>query len=175
MKKIAITLTLLSFVLMTSAQTKVDAKCKLWTPTNFCDSSETLNIPTQLYATNCTMDIKTCKQIENKKNLQGVHISFSSKTDSTFNLTRKFRNISLTKKSDGKIIHPYAIKWYGFEFNSKTGKENSFLGYLINNLKTNKFIVTYDLNKTYDLIILFESAEQGDEIVIDNFVKVKIE
>jgi hypothetical protein len=121
------------------------------------------------------MDVQTCQQIENKKNLHGVHIKFSSTTDSTFNLTSKFKNISLKRKADGKIIHPYAIKWYGWDYDSKTGKEFSFLGYMINRFKTSKYTVTYNLNKTYDLILLFDSAEKGDVIEIDNFIKTTIE
>jgi hypothetical protein len=174
MKTTVITLTIMTLALFSSAQSKVDAKCKLWTPTNFCDTSETLNLPYLMYGTNCTEDVRTCQQMEDK-NLIGVHITFSSKTDSTFSLKSKFKNISLKKKSDGKVIRPYAIKWYGVDYDSKTGKLIPFLGYLLNNLKARTFVVKYNLNTTYDLIILFKSAEQGDQIVIDNFIDVKIE
>jgi len=175
MKHLGTLLILFGLTFTTFAQTKIDANCHLWTPKNLCDISDTLNIPSQLKAKNVTGNTLTCKEMEKKnKNLQGVIIRFSSMTDSTFTLTSKFKNITLKKKTDGKIIHPYAIMWYGFTFPDSTGRENEFIGYMINHFRATEYNVYFKLNKTYDLILLFDSAEKGDRIVVDNFVDVEI-
>jgi hypothetical protein len=174
-KQIGIVLTFLTISFGGFAQTKVDATCSLWNPKNFCDLSDTVNISYSIYCRSCTWTTLTCEQMENKKGLQGVHIRFSSKTDSAFSLTSKFKNISLKKKTTGKIIHPYAILMYGMDFDSKTGKETAFVGYMTNRFKVHGYDITYSLNKPYDLIMLFNNAETGDKIVIDNFIETEIE
>ena len=175
MKHLGTLLILFGLTVTTFAQTKVDANCHLWTPKNLCDISDTLNIPSHLKAKNAKWNTLTCKEMENKnKSLQGVIISFSSKTDSTFSLTSKFENISLTKKADGKVIHPYAIMWNGFTLPDSTERENEFIGYMINHFKATEYNVYITLNRTYNLILLFDSAVKGDRIVVENFLDVEI-
>jgi hypothetical protein len=173
MKNISLTLALICFSLLASAQIKVKAKCTLWNPTSLCDISDTLNIPGEVCAKDVTWNDLRCNEIK-KKGLQGVHIRFSSKSVSTFSLTSKFKNISLKKKDSEKIFHPYAILWYGTDYDFKTDNMVNFLGYMTNRFEAKEYIVTYELNKPYDLIMLFDEAAPGDNIVIDNFLNVTI-
>jgi hypothetical protein len=174
MKNFLITFALICFSLLASAQIKVKAKCKLWNPTSLCDISDTLNIPMEISGRNVNWTTLKCQEIK-KKGLQGIHIRFSSKSVSTFSLSSKFKNISLKKKDTEKIIHPYAILWYGTDYDFKTENMVNFLGYMTNRFEATEYVVTYELNKPYDLIMLFDEAAPGDNIVIDNFLNVTIE
>jgi len=173
MKKFGIILILLSISFLASSQTKTEAKCSLWKPKTFCDISDTLNVPSALQCIHCTWSTLKCEKIEKKGNFIGVHIRFSSKTDSTFSLESKFKNITLIKKVGEKKIHPYAILWYGQEFD-KDEHMIWYLGYMIKKFRAKEYIVKFKPNKPYDLIFLFRKAAQGDKIVIDNFIETEI-
>jgi hypothetical protein len=175
MKNPGLTLALVCFSLLASAQVKVNAKCTFWNPQSFCEISDTLNIPMQAHGKDVKWNILTCQQINTSNELQGVHVRFSSKSVSTFAIESRFKNISLKKKDGNKTYHPYAILWYGTEYNDKSCKMVSFIGYLTSQFTAKEYTVTYELNKPYDLIMLFFGAAPGDKIVIDDFLEVEIE
>jgi hypothetical protein len=175
MKNFVLTLALICFSLLASAQNKVKAKCTFWTPPSLCEISDTLNIPMQARGKDVKWNILTCQQINSSNELQGIHVRFTSKSVSTFSIESRFKNISLKKKDSDKTYHPYAILWYGTEYNDKSCKMVSFIGYLTSQFTAKEYTVTYELNKPYDLIMLFYRAAPGDKIVIDNFLEVEIE
>jgi len=63
---------------------------------------------------------------------------------------------------------------YGMDYDKTKGETTSFVGYITNHFKVNNYKVTYKPNILYDLIFLFDSAELGDKMVIDNFIEVEI-
>jgi hypothetical protein len=175
MKIYGILVTLFNLSLLTSAQTEVNSTCNIGAVKYFCNNYDSLNIPSNTRAKECRYRFLTCKQIARKNHLTCVHIKFSSQTDSTFLLESKFENISLKRKVDGKVIHPFAILSYTAQYISPNGSETLFIGFITKSFKAKEYIVSYKLNLQYDLVLLFRGAEPGDKIVIDNFIDVDID
>ena len=118
-----------------------------------------------------TVMYTTCEKLDKMGNLTGVWLTLSTKDGSIINFESNFKNINLIKKSDGKTIHPFAILWPD-EYNSN-GKKN--LQYLTSALKTTKFESKFSFQKKIDLLLIFTGAENGDKLIIDNFVEAVIQ
>lgn len=174
MKHLIFILGLLNFSILTTAQSLTEVKSVFCSPINICNLSNSLNIPKNISAKECTWKTLTCEQIESKGDFIGVHIKFKCKTDIIFSLKSNFKNIKLINKVTEKILHPYAILWNDSEFNSTTDTEIPFIGYMTNNFKAEEYNVSCLQNEQYDLILLFEKAELGNKLVIENFIETEI-
>lgn len=145
-------------------------KCKIWKPESFCDLPDSIKTPGS-YCLDCTLKNKTCKQIEKKKNLVGVWITFTAETDTTFVLANKFKNISLVRKNNKKEIRPYAfLHWDQIFSDHKLIFEYVYMTFV----RSKNYYLIFKAKTQVDIIFIFPGAEKSDKIVIDNFLQVEI-
>lgn len=165
---------LLSLVIMIiSNGQNVESNIRLWQPKSFCNMPEDVNICYKISCNDCSWQYTDCEKMDKKK-LKAVRITFSSSTDTTLNLTTKFENISLKGKNSGKILHPKAILMAESDFNHETGESYQYKTYMTNRFKVAYYTLTFYPDESYDLILLFDDAETGDKITIDDFIEDKI-
>jgi len=170
MKTSCIILFALFLTIVTHAQSESVVKCNIWKPASACDLPKSLNVPTQWSCRNCFWTYKECEKI-NKKSWTGVWLTFNKETDSTFYFKSHYKNISLTNKKTNKIIHPKAIAWYPICMSNP----NCDLEFMPKSLRTKEFIVNFKPKTNVDLILIFDSAEPGDKLIIDNFIEAEIQ
>jgi len=156
------------------AQNSNDINCKIWKPESFCQIPESVNIPCYIFGKDCTWNFKTCREIDKENDLTGIWITFVKSPDSTFVLEDKFQNISLVKKNGENKIHPKAILWYNRHETPVDNDNETVLEYMTSDFKAKEYKVTFKPGEKTDLILLFREAEEGDEIIIDDFLTSKI-
>ncbi|MEI6123479.1 MAG: hypothetical protein WCQ95_07600 [Bacteroidota bacterium] len=174
MKKSACLIPLFFVSFCVFGQTKTDAKSHIWAPSNWCELPANLNIPCNIECRNCYWKTITCEEIAKKGTYTAVRIRFMSKTDSTFGLKTKFKNIGLKTKANGRILHPYAILWHNSEIDSKTEEMVDKISFMTNKFRTKSYVVKFKSGQAYDLILLFKQAQAGDIVSIDKFLKTEI-
>ena len=82
--------------------------------------------------------------------------------------------ISLVKKNGENKIHPKAILWYNRHETPVDNDNETVLEYMTSDFKAKEYKVTFKPGEKTDLILLFREAEEGDEIIIDDFLTSKI-
>jgi hypothetical protein len=172
MKNICLIFILTFLSAISFAQKNSVLKCKIWKPESFCNLPDSLNIPMSITGRNCTWDFKTCEEINKEGLLTGVWLSFKRVSDSCFFLESKYKNISLVKKSNKEVVHPSAILWFNSHDldnnNCKAGFEYMTV------FKVKYYKVNFKPKEKTDMILLFREAENGDEIIIDDFIQTLI-
>jgi hypothetical protein len=167
MKKIFFFLATITLACSCSAQDQ----CRLWKPASFCDIPDTLVTFTLIHGENVTWHTLSCTEFDKKKNeMTGVWITIRNSKDTAFSISTRYRNIRLLRKSDGKVIRPYAILWDDWN-PSKNISENVFM---TRKFRARKYNVFFNHKKKFDLIIIFKDANPGDTVVIDDFIKVAV-
>ena len=172
MKKTLVLLSGLVIIIISYGQS-VKSKIRLWQPESFCNMPDDINICYKISCRDCSWKYAGCEKIDKKK-LKAVRITFCSSVDSTLSLTSKFENISLQSKNSGRILHPVAILMAESDFNHDTGESYHYMSYMTNHFKVEYYTLTFDTDVPYDLILLFDDAVAGDNIVIDNFIQGEI-
>jgi len=169
MKKISFILLLLLLSFGAFTQEKNETNCRIWKPDNLCDFPDSLNIPQRWSCSSCYWTYKNCKEFD-INTWTGVWLTFTKETDSTFSLRSHYKNISLVNKNTKKVIHPKAIVWYPI-FNKNP---NCLPEYMPKSLRAMKFTVNFIPKEKVDLILIFEKAEKGDKLIIDDFIETEI-
>lgn len=170
MKKITIILFSFCLTFGTIAQKVSIVKCKIWKPESFCTFPDSLKT-SGTFCLDCTWKNKTCKQIDKKKRLIGVWITFTAENDTSFILANKFKNISLVRKNNKKILHPFAfLHWDQIYVDHKLIFEYIYMTYI----RSKHYFLTFKTKVDVDIILIFPYAEEGDKIIIDNFLQAEI-
>ncbi len=173
MKKLILILALLCVSIATFGQAKAQARGMIWKPNSYCDFSSGWSIPCQVFCRDCYWNTVMCEDIAKKGSFTGVHVVFKTMSDTTFELTSHFKNISLITKS-GKTVHPYAILWHNYEMDPKTEDEVDKISFMISKFRTKSYRVTIKPKTAYDLIFLFKEAATGDVVILGDFFKAEI-
>lgn len=172
MRNIVLSLIGLFLVINLFAQESKDIKCRIWRPRSYCEMPDSLTGFNSLNCIFCNEDNISCSDINKMGFVTAVWITIPVEYGNHFKIKSGFKNISLIKKSDGKIVHPAAIK---LSYNNKY-KNRFEEKYLSSNIKV--FWMNYHLDKNlkkFDLILIFPSAEKGDKIVFDHYFKTEIQ
>lgn len=173
MKKILLVALLYNLSISFYGQNSINSKIEIWQPSSFCNIPETINIDYRISCKECSWDYIDCAKLDKKK-LKSVIITFNSKKDSTFNFTTKFENIYLISKESGKKIHPCSILMADKEVLIDEDNIQFVQAYMTNKFKANKYVLAFDLDKDYNLILLFDAANVGDTIIVENFIQNEI-
>jgi hypothetical protein len=156
---------------LTFAQNISDINCKLWKPTSFCDNVPISIYPDSAHATDCYWKEITCEQMNKKKNLVGVILTFKNEVNNTIEYKTKFNNFKI-KDKNGRDSHPTAMAYSAKLV--KDGKTISEVKYLTK-LKVKKYENYWKAGSTTDIILLFPNAVKGDKLIIDNFIETEIQ
>ncbi len=150
--------------------------CKIWKTQDYSKFPDSLNIPNNYSCDHCTWNFLKDEQIKNLNSYVAVHLTFSGLLDTCFFLKNKFENISLIKKSNNKVLHPYALLWEGESESTSNipGDYISKIQYMTNKFRVNNYKVNIVPKKKYDLIMMFNEAEIGDSLIVENFIKTLI-
>ena len=172
MKKTSIILIAIFLTLGIYAQKNTKTQCKLWKPANFCNlQPDSFKLPRVIIYDSTSTNSFDCKQINENSTYKAVRIKLTRKNGSVLRLKSNFSNISLTRKSDNKVIHPFALLWYsGWD---KDGKKELF--FLSSNFTTTGCKAKFSFMKYVDLILIFTEADLGDKIKIDDYLETEIQ
>lgn len=144
-------------------------QCQIWTTESFCDLPASVNVPARINYSDTTINYgEQCESLD-KQNFVGVWVTFQGKDTKELNFTSQYRNISLIRKQSKEVLHPVA-----YMERSNPHSDGKFPVFLTNKSTFGK--CTYELkpNEKYDLFILFEAAEVGDKLVIEDFLEAEI-
>ena len=124
MKKYLILSIVICLTITIDAQTNSNIKCKIWKPQSFCNIPDSLTGIWSSFCLVCASGSIPCTEIDTMENMTGVWLSIPINISNKFKLKSHFKNISLIKKSDGKIIHPYAmLESYSYEKDANVNRE----------------------------------------------------
>ena len=172
MKKTSIILIAIFLTLGIYAQKITKTQCKLWKPADFCNlQSDSFQLPRIIKYDSTTETTIDCGQINKNLSCKAVRLKLTRKNGSVLKLKSNFSNISLTKKVDGKIIHPFALLWFsGWDNNGKKK-----LIFLSSDFTTTNCKAKFRFMKYVDLILIFTEADLGDKIIIDDYLETEIQ
>lgn len=170
MKTISIILIVFSLTLHVFGQKKINTKCRIWQTSDFCNFPDSLNVPKNWAAEDCTWDFKSCESYT-PLGQTAIWLTFTSDIDSVFFLKSKYENISIVHKSDSKATHPMALLWYKNYYSEK----NCIREYMPSTFKAKKCMVNFKPKERTDLILIFSKAEIGDKLIIDNFIETEVQ
>lgn len=143
-----------------------NATCSLWNINSFCEYPSSSKFPTNIdCSSGCEFNYTNCNDLSAKTNIKGVRITVTDKK-SKFKLKTSFKNITLTRNSNGETIYPLAV---GIGNTDQSTKEARYIN---NTFKSRNCIVSFS-NKV-DIYLFFVGAKTGDKIIIDDFIQVEI-
>jgi hypothetical protein len=170
MKRITIFFFSIFLIIGSFAQKVSIEKCKIWKPASFCTIPDSLK-STGAFCMDCTWREKTCKQIDKKKGLVGIWITFTSESDTSFQLKNNFSNVSVIKKNSQKAIRPYALlNWGEYYSHHRMNFGYQYMTYL----RSKNYFLTFKSKAKVDVIFIFRGVEKGDKIIINNFLQAEI-
>jgi len=154
----------------TFGQAREIIKCRIWKTSSYCTIPNTVNIPENAkYSVGASITNIRCSELDKQK-LVGIWVTVREKNVSELHLKNNFNNVKLIRKDSGEVLYPVAYmsrsKPVGKEGNPQylSGK-STFGGECVYELKP---------RERYDLFILFEAAEVGDKLVIEDFFEAEI-
>ena len=145
---------------LSSAQSISDIKCKLWDYKRLFDVPDSVYLADKLVAYNAEITIKYFDEFDKQANTKCIWLTFYNNKKYKLHMQSDFANIKLVTKSSGNIIHPIALL---------KSKKN-----FITELKAKKFVYTLNARRTVHVVMLFDNAEEGDKIIIDNLLETEI-
>ena len=171
MKKIFITLTMSLIAISVFGQTKETVEARIWKTESFCNLPESANVPSGVIYSN-TFIYGICCDSLNKENYTGVWITFEGKDVDTISMKSHYENISLVCKDTKEILHPTAYMGSGYIY--KNGKHERGASY--NSRQSTMEECKYPIvpKEKYDLFIIFEKAQAGDRIIMEDFLEAEI-
>ena len=169
MKKIIITLTAVIMTISAFAQTSEIVKCRIWKPKSFCTLPDSVNVPGAVNYSDTYLVGVSCSKLDKKKNLVGIWVTFQGKNVNKLSLTSHYENITLVRKDTKEQLHPYAYMERSEPIRAVGGPQ-------YNSKESTMERCDFKLEpyKRYDLFILFEAGEEGDKIIISNFLEAEI-
>jgi hypothetical protein len=169
-KKFFSVLVLFSLSVSAFGQAREIIKCRIWKTSSFCTIPNTVNIPENAkYLVGVSISNIQCSELDKQK-LVGIWVTIREKNVSELRLKNNFSNVKLIRKDSGEVLYPVAYmsrsKPVGKEGNPQylSGK-STFGGECVYELKP---------RERYDLFIIFETAEVGDKLVIEDFLEAEI-
>jgi hypothetical protein len=171
MKRISITLIAIFLTHGIYAQKTAKTLCMLWKPKSFCISPDSIKLPRIIKCDSTTEHYLTCDEINKNSSYKTVRLKLTRKNGKVFRLKSNFSNISLIRKTDGEILHPYAILW---SF-ANVRDNNNNLKFLSSDFTTKSYKVKFKFMKYVDLILIFIQADLGDKIIIDDYLETDIQ
>ena len=167
MKKFFIILTLSFLATSAFGQTREVVKCRIWKTKSYCILPPAVNVPSHAtYPIGVSSSSILCGELD-KQNVVGVWLTIRDKDVSKLLLKNNYSNITLIRKDTEETLHPVAyLNRVGKEGNPQylSGK-SSFGGGCVYELKP---------KERYDIFILFETAEVGDKLIIEDFLETEI-
>jgi len=150
----------------TVAVTEKNVTCRIWETESFYKLPDSVNVPGIIHFEGGVVDCR-----HDSGNFIGVWVTFHGKDVSELNLTSHLNNVSLVRKNTNEVLHPVAYMAHS----NLHGDKDELPEYMNNKseFRKCKFILTP--NEKYDLFILFEAAEVGDKLIIEDFLEVEIE
>jgi hypothetical protein len=167
MKNICIVILLFLATIPLFSQTNEEISCKVWQPKSYCDFPKIKNNAI-MNINGSTLSIISCDSLDRMKNVVAVRITFTSKMQSQLRLNTGFKNIRLMKQN-GITAHPFAIMLPNWTDRNYIPYEYFFL-----RQDSDNYLLTYESNKAYDIVLIFKDAKVGDTIVIDKFMETVI-
>lgn len=150
-------------------QTKEMVKCLIWNTESFCTLPDSVNVPGAVHYSNTTAYGISCKDLD-KGDFVGIWVTFQGKDVKELNMTGHYDNISLINKETGEVSHPVA-----YMERHKPILEEGNPVYLSNETNIGQSRYVLIPKEKYDLFIIFETAEIGDKLIIENFLEIEIE
>ncbi len=108
----------------------------------------------------------TCEMIDKTDNLVRIWVTFPKGVVSELHMTDRLKNLKLVGQNLNDTIYPHSLI---MKDNSHTTFQEYY--YLSSNTKAKDCYEMFGEKKEYDLIILFNHAEIGDKLIIDNFLE----
>jgi hypothetical protein len=149
-------------------QTKESVTCRIWKTESFCKVPNNVNVHGAVQYSNTFVRGISCDSL-NSQNLVGVWVTFQGKNVDSLNMKSHYENISLIRKNK-EILHPIA-----YMERSKPIMEDGTPQYASNKSTFGSCTFILTPNEKYDLFILFEAAETGDKLIIEDFLEAEIE
>lgn len=142
-------------------------KCRLWKTKSFCMLPTAVNVPNNAsYGVGVSTSGILCSELD-KQNLVGIWITVRDKNANELRLKNNYSNISLVRKDTEEVLHPFAyVSRVGKDGNPQylSGK-STFGGFCVYGLKP---------RERYDIFIIFEAAEVGDTLIIEDFLEAEV-
>ena len=146
-------------------------KCRIWKAKSFCMLPNAVNVPENVkYLVGSSVSSILCSELD-KQNLVGIWITIREKNASELRLKNNFSNIRLIRKNTEEVLHPVAY----MSRSKPAGKEEGNPQYLSNQSTFGgECLYELKLKGRYDLFILFEAADVGDTLIIEDFLEVEV-
>ena len=171
MRKIFITLAMSLIAVSVFGQTKETVEARIWKTESFCNLPETAKVPSAINYSSTFMYGITCDSL-NKEYYTGVWITFEEKDVNTMSMKSHYKNISLIQKTTKETLYPVAYMESGYTHrNGAFTKEPKYTSNQ-STMEECKYILKP--REKYDLFIIFEKAEIGDKVIIEDFLEAEI-
>jgi hypothetical protein len=167
LKKIFLTLAAVVITIATFGQTSETINCRIWKTKSFCTIPQSANLPGRVNFSHTLVKTVSCSELDKKKNLVGVWVTFKGKNASELKMTSFYKNISLICKDTKDTLHPIAY----LDMSQSNGRE---LIYTSNESTFGECIFKLKPKKKYDLFVIFSAGQVGDKLIIDNFLEAEI-
>ena len=171
MKKIFIIGAIFLGTISAFGQAREVIKCRIWKTKNYCLLPTAVNVPeTAKYLVGASISGISCSELD-KQNWVGIWITVREKNASELRLKNNFSNIRLLRKDSETVLLPVAYMSRA----KPIGKEEGNPQYLSNSTTFGgECIYELKVKERYDLFILFESADVGDTLIIEDFLEVEV-
>ena len=167
MKNVFLILTMSLLTTAVFGQTKEKVVCRIWKTKSFCEIPENVNVHGAVIYQHASMLGVSCNSLDTQ-NFVGVWVTFQGKNVDSMKMKSRYENISLIRKNTKEVLHPVAYMERADQLSRYTPAFNS------NESTFKECIFVLNSNEKYDLFILFEAAEIGDKLVIEDFLEAEI-
>ena len=152
-------------------QTREIVKCRIWKTKSFCVLPVGVSVPENAtYLVGASISRISCNELE-KQTVVGVWVTFRDKNVNELRLKNNYSNITLIRKNTEEVLRPVAY----MNLPKPAGKDEGNPQYL-SSTSTFGGVCVYKLKpkEKYDLFILFEKAEVGDTLIIEDFLEIEV-
>jgi len=167
MKRSFIVLVIFVLTISVFGRTKESVKCRIWKTESFCTVPQSANLHSGIHYSDASIRCVSCSKLDTQR-LVGVWVTFQGINKSKLSMKSQYKNISLIRKNK-EILHPVAYMERAKPLERYTpvfsGNESTF----------EKCVFELKPKGKYDLFILFEAAEVGDKLIIEDFLETVIE
>ena len=167
MKKIFIILAMSVLTVSAFGQTKKSVKCRIWKTESFCTVPDSAKVHSGIHCPAASMVGVSCKELD-RTNYVGVWVTFQGINKDKLIVKNQYKNISLIRKKTKKVLYPVAYMERATPLTAYTPVFSS------NKSTFEECVFELKPNGKYDLFIVFETAEVGDKLVIEDFLEAKI-
>ena len=166
MKKFFIILTMSLWANSVFGQTKEIITCRIWKTESFCTLPASANVPSGVFYDSASMRVVSCDKLD-EKNLVGVWVTFQGINRDGLPLKNQYKSISLIRKKTKEVLHPVA-------YMERADHARYTPVFMSNESVFEKCVFELKPKEKYDLFIIFETAEVGDKLIIENFLETVI-